>query len=320
LNQVDSDMRLIFLWALMALIAPASGMAEPFDMFRDCDECPEMIELPLGEFMMGAPEGESKLKIFWYEGAFRHATADHPYIAYQEGPVHRVQIDVPIAMGRNEVTYDEWMACVDDGDCSGYIPDPEVFFPVNRGLPRSMMSTGSHPVINVSYLDALNYTAWLNTKVGVDVYRLPTEAEWEYAARAGSQTPFAQGEEVTTDQVNYGDVESPELYNFSEADFISRWVPVPVEALNAANSWGFRHMSGNVSEITMSCWSERHEDWMLSSIYLAQAYADERCRRVTRGGRYDSYMDQVRVAVRGSARIDVRLRGAGFRVLREISE
>lgn len=300
------------------LFATFPAVAAPFDMFRDCDECPEMIELPLGALMMGAPEGESKLKIFWYEGAFRHATEDHPYIAWQEGPVHWVQIDIPIAMGRNEVTYDEWMACVDDGGCSGHIPDPEVFFPVNRGLPRSMMSTGSHPVINVSYNDALNYTAWLNTKVGVDVYRLPTEAEWEYAARAGTQTPFAQGEEVTTDQVNYNGAGTAELFNLDRPDLVVRWVPVPVEALNAANSWGLRHMSGNVAEITMSCWSDRHEDWMLSSTYLTQAYADTRCRRVTRGGIYTSQMDQVRVAVRGSIRTNVRLRGAGFRVLREM--
>lgn len=102
--------------------------AAPLDTFRDCDICPEMIELPSGEFLMGAPESETEATRFYLfveGGDVSQETRDALY-QYQEGPIHPVQIDVPIAMGRHEVTYDQWMACVTAGGCNGYVPDPTV--------------------------------------------------------------------------------------------------------------------------------------------------------------------------------------------------
>ena len=119
-------MRTVF-WRIAAFLSTVwSASAEPLDVFRDCDVCPEMIELPVGEFMMGAPDGEFRRVVYYKDGAIRLATADNPYVPKNEGPQHKVTINIPIAMGRNEVTYSEWMACVQDGGCNGYIPDNRV--------------------------------------------------------------------------------------------------------------------------------------------------------------------------------------------------
>ena len=286
----------------------------PLEMFQECDVCPEMIALPLGEFMMGGPPGESRRNGHYdRNGKWHPATPDNPYIAFQEGPVHEVTIDIPFAMGRNEITYDQWMACVNDGGCGGYEPQDYV---VKFKAPNAKI-IGKHPVITVSYLDALGYTDWLNSKVGMDVYRLPTEAEWEYAARAGTQTPYAQGEEVTTDQVNFLGSATEIMLGEERPDLVSRGKPVPVDELDAANAWGLRHMSGNVAEETMSCWSDTYAGWETSSLYLKKAREPGCEWRVTRGGAYPAAMDYSRVANRGSGLEDSRSRVSGFRVLRD---
>lgn len=226
----------------------------PLEMFQECDVCPEMIALLLGEFLMGAPPGKPKRTCKFNDaGKWVPVTPGDLYIAFHEGTVHEVTIDLPVPMGRNEITYAQWMACVNDGGCESYEPQDYVR---NANSPRTKV-IGNHPVITVSYLDAVSYTDWLNSNVGKDVYRLPTEAEWEYAARAGTQTPFAQGEEVNTDQVNFLGSVTETVSGEKRPDLMSRGTPVPVDALDAANAWGLRHMSGNVLEITMSCWTDR---------------------------------------------------------------
>ncbi|GAA6158427.1 formylglycine-generating enzyme family protein [Ruegeria sp. HU-ET01832] len=311
--------RLAFSLSILALPAQAQYVLSdgtevaPLEMFQECDVCPEMIVLPVGEFLMGAPPGESKRNFHWDKKGFRLATPEEPYIAHHEGPVHPVTIDMPIAMGRNEVTHDQWMACVNDGGCRGYIPGactPRIDGPC-------IDIRGNYPVVDVSYLDGLAYTKWLNQKVGAEVYRLPTEAEWEYAARAGTQTPFAQGEEVTTDQVNFHGKPTEEMLGVKRPDLARRGHPVRVDELDAENAWGLRHMSGNVSEVTLSCWGQKHEPWNLSSIYLQQAIETDCEWQVGRGGAFWIAMDFSRVATRGRNYPDGRRMSAGFRVLRD---
>ena len=95
-------------------------------------------------------------------------------------------------MAQTETTFSQWDACVADGGCNGYEPE-------DRGWGR-----GNQPLINVSWHDAQNYVDWLNSKSDGAPYRLPSEAEWEYAARAGTTTRFAFGSELTEDQANFG--------------------------------------------------------------------------------------------------------------------
>lgn len=270
------------------------------DVFQECDVCPEMIVLPLGDFIMGGPIGDSINGLVMLDGKLTMVEVGHPAIGADERPLHSVVIDIPIAMGGNEITHDQWMACVDDGGCGGHLPRDTVLS-INEVRERVETTVrGSHPVIDVSNLDAQAYVTWLNEKVGVDAYRLPTEAEWEYANRAGTQTRFAQGDQLSSDQANFSGEGTETMTAVKRPDLLSRRAPVHVDDLNAANSWGLRHMSGNVIERTRSCYTEEYRGWSTSSEWLRQSLVSS-CKRVSRGGGYNTGMDYLRVASRGSA-------------------
>jgi formylglycine-generating enzyme required for sulfatase activity len=338
-------MYLIRFWVVFVLLVPTPAPAEPFDMFRDCDDCPEMIELPLGEFMMGAADDEFRMITYFTGEGFKFATPEEPFIPENEGPQNEVVVDIRIAMGKNEITFDEWMACVDDGGCGKYLPNnavgpsgsPEAIeraltdtrfthtpseqdIALVMGTPNDLLLNGRYPVIRVSYLDAVAYTRWLNEKLGTDAYRLPTEAEWEYAARAGTTTRFAQGFEPTTEQANIsGQVTEFQLQQ-ERPDLRTLGHPVPVDELDAANQWGLRHMSGNVSEITQSCYPTDIETlpaWKTTREWSEQS-VEESCDRVRRGGAYLGGMFNARVAWRLAVDETLGLQSIGFRVVKEI--
>ena len=144
---------------------------KPKDVFKECDACPQMVVVPPGRFMMGSPETEES-----------HLDPEEPQ--------HLVTFAQPFAVGAFAVTFDEWDACVADGGCDGYRPS-------DQGWGR-----GRRPVINVSWHDAKAYVEWLSRKTG-RTYRLLSEAEREYAARAGTATPFWWGSSISTEQANY---------------------------------------------------------------------------------------------------------------------
>jgi formylglycine-generating enzyme required for sulfatase activity len=194
----------------------------PLESFRECDVCAEMIVMPPGAFMMGAERGESRNPFDFYgeNATGRVRGPDEINIIPSEHPRHRVEMDLPYAMARNELTHAEWMACVEDGGCT-HTPDHRVLVFRQGDVPLGP----DHPVINVSYLDALEYVAWLNGRVGDEVYRLPTEAEWEYAARSGTQTRFAQGDDLTADQANFSRAATEQL----------RQLPTPVQLPHLTN-------------------------------------------------------------------------------------
>jgi len=290
------------------------------ERFRECDLCPEMIVMPPGSFMMGAIRGESRNPFDIYapmdavDFKMRIRGPDEIDIIPNEHPRHPVEMDIPYAIARNEVTHAEWTACVDDGGCT-HVPDHRVL------TPSGYTPLGSdHPVINVSYLDGQEYVAWLNAQVGADVYRLPTEAEWEYAARAGTQTRFAQGDELTANQANFSRRSTEHLRGrgVKLPEFVNRWTPVPVNELDAANAWGVRHMSGNVYEVTMSCWSDEHLGLPTDSAYMEIAKLEGTCRRVAKGGAYTTAMDGLRPASRIHPTEDYRRDFLGFRIIREL--
>ncbi len=147
--------------------------------FADCSDCPEMVIIPPGEWIMGSSQEE------------RDALGVMDMFDTMESPQHPASIDYFYAVGRYSVTFDEWDACVADGGCNGYVPD-------DAGWGR-----GRRPVINVNYADALSYVAWLRAKTG-QPYRLLSEAEWEYAGRGGTQTWYPFGNEPDPEMANFG--------------------------------------------------------------------------------------------------------------------
>jgi formylglycine-generating enzyme required for sulfatase activity len=128
------------------------------DEFRECPVCPQMVVIPAGTYVMGSPESEI------------NRDSD-------EGSQQQVTIPEPFAAGKFEVTFAEWEACLADGGCNGHRP------------PDLGWGRGKQPVIIVSWEDARAFVAWLSTKTGRP-YRLLSEAEWEYAARGGSDSAF----------------------------------------------------------------------------------------------------------------------------------
>src|ERR1700736_2295179 len=144
--------------AVRATIAQPAAAPKPGEVFRDCADCAEMVVVPPGEFEMGG--------------------GDAPY----EKPQHKVTIAHPFAIGRGEASFDEWDLCYSAGGCT-YRPD-------DHGWGR-----GNRPVIGVSWDDAKVFLAWLSRSAGKN-YRLATEAEWEYAARGGSASPYWWGRDA----------------------------------------------------------------------------------------------------------------------------
>jgi formylglycine-generating enzyme required for sulfatase activity len=255
---------------------PAVGVY-PGQAFKDCATCPEMVVVPAGSFMMGSPPGE------------KVRTDD-------EGPQHRVTIAQPFAVGKTEVTFAEWDACVDDGGCGTYRPEDE-------GWGR-----GRQPVINVSWNDAQAYVKWLSDKTEKD-YRLLTEAEWEYAARAGTTTPFYFGRTISPDQANY----NGEYTYDGGPKGVYREKTTPVGSF-PANAFGLHDVHGNVLEWVEDCW---HENYSGSPIDGAAWKSGGDCdRRVLRGGSWYDLPRFVRSANRLRYFPGVRDLDAGFRVAR----
>jgi formylglycine-generating enzyme required for sulfatase activity len=261
--------------------APLSAAQErglkPTDSFRECANCPEMVVVPAGSFSMGSPDNEEQRNT-------------------NEGPQHLVTIAKPFAVGRFAVTFDEWDACVAAGGCNGYNP------------PDQGWGRGRRPVINVSWTDAKAYVAWLSGTTEKR-YRLLSEAEREYVARAGTTTPFWWGSSITTQEANYNG-----NYTYAggaKGEYQQR--TLPVESFRP-NPWGLYQVHGNVWEWVEDCWHDSYagtpED--------GAAFATVDCRiRVVRGGSWFNVPRLLRAAFRfGNADRGNRF---GFRVGRTLT-
>ena len=243
--------------------------------FKECVECPDMAALPAGSFRMGSPLGE---------------LARHP----SEGPVTEITLAKGFAIATREVTFEQWDACVADGGCRAYAP------PGSWGRDKQ-------PVVNVSFEDAQSYAAWLSEKTGRK-YRLPSEAEWEYAARAGTASPLAFGDRLTPSEANYA-AQYP--YRGPKGEGLGH--PVKV-ASYPPNAFGLFDMHGNVWEWTADCWAPNH----------ANAATDGAPRlgncaaRVLKGGAFNTGGWRLRSAHRISKNAKARENDNGFRVARDL--
>ena len=256
---------------IAAMKTPAVG-----ERFRDCDECPELVVVPSGSFEMGSPSSE--------EGRDD-----------DEGPVHRVRIAQPFAVGVYEVTFSQWEACVAGGGCRGHRPS-------DKGWGR-----GNRPVINVSWKDAKAYVEWLSRKTGKG-YRLLSESEWEYVARAGTRTPFHTGRTISTEQANYNG-----RYTYGsgrKGRYRKRTTPV---GEFPANRFGLHDVHGNVWEWVEDCWNGSYRGAPADG----SAWKSGDCSwRVLRGGSWSDEPRDLRSADRGRLGTGIRLNDDGFRVAR----
>ncbi len=261
--------------AVMMLPVPVCAQPAAGTVFRDCSECPEMVVVPAGTFMMGSPEGEG---------------------LWDEYPQHSVTLR-GFSLGRYEVTFAQWDACVAAGGCS-HSPDDE-------GWGRD-----DRPVINVTWSDARQYAAWLSRITGQQ-YRLPSEAEWEYAARAGTTTAYWWGVEASRSYANYGN----DRWNGYWAEGADQWLHTAPVGSFPANGFGFYDILGNVWEWTQDC---RNDDYTGAPSDGSAWESGECSRRVMRGGSYVETPRGLRAADRFMYSADDRFKVTGFRVARTL--
>jgi formylglycine-generating enzyme required for sulfatase activity len=254
-----------------ALKPNAERALKPLTSFRECaKDCPEMIVIPAGSFTMGSPATEK----------YRYGN---------EGPQHKVTVSRPFAVSKFDVTFADWDACVSVGGC------PQA---TDSGMGRD-----TKPVINVSWDDAQTYVAWLSKMTG-QPYRLLTEAEWEYAARAGTTTAYYWGDEIGTGNANCNGCGSQRTHQSS-----------PVGSFRP-NAFGLYDMAGNVWQWVQDCW---HNSYDGAPSDGSSWISGDCSRRVVRGGDWDGFPPGLRAAIRGGI-TTVGLNGVvGFRVGRMLS-
>jgi formylglycine-generating enzyme required for sulfatase activity len=210
---------------------------------------------------------------------------------FDEYPQHKVTIDKSFAVSKYELRFDEWDACAADGGCNRYKPSDE-------GWGR-----GGRPVINVSWDDAKSYVAWLSTKTGKP-YRLLTEAEYEYAARAGAQTEYPWGDDIGRGNANCNRCGS-QWDNKQTA---------PVGSF-AANQFALMDMAGNVWEWVEECYHRGYSDAPADG----SAWTGGDCSSlVVRGGSWDVPPASLRSAYRYVYSSSNRRNNLGFRVARTL--
>ncbi|MGE0612700.1 MAG: formylglycine-generating enzyme family protein [Hyphomicrobiales bacterium] len=278
--------RTLALAAIFAsMVLPVAGNAgAPSDLkagssFRDCEACPEMVVIPAGQFVMGSPRNEQNREP-------------------GESPQIKVRLARPFALGKFEVTFAEWDACAADGGCNARTPD-------DQGWGR-----GRQPVMDVSWQDARAYTAWLSSRTG-KAYRLASEAEWEYAARASQAGPYPTGARIGTDQANYnGDFS---LSDRGKGEYRGKAIEV---GSFAPNAFGLHDMAGNVFEWVQDCWNPDHKGGPADGTARMTGDCDS---RVFRGGSWFSNLRYMRSAFRTAAPAHFHYDYLGLRVARDLT-
>ncbi|MEO1058950.1 MAG: SUMF1/EgtB/PvdO family nonheme iron enzyme [Actinomycetota bacterium] len=261
----------------------AAGWDAGSQVMRDCSNCPELRRVASGAFEIGSPVDE---------------VGRDP----DEGPV------VPVSVGEfllaeTETTVGAYRAFVEatgrTGDgCAWHDGQDWRLDPMRSWQTPGFPQTEDHPVVCVDFRDVTAYVAWLSDVAGKS-FRLPTEAEWEYAARAGKNSPFVTGSKLDPEAANVAGV-------VGGTSSVGTY---------PANAWGFRDMHGNVYEWVADCWTPSHEGRPLTA---DARVSDTDCdRRVVRGGAWASDSSRARAAYRGANAMDARNVYLGFRVARD---
>lgn len=273
-------------------------------VFKDCENCPSMIVVPAGSFMMGSPESEQGRLLDW------------------EGPRQRVRIDKPFAVGRFEITVGQFREFLSETKIKA---KRGCVSPWVRGIfdAKSRFSfeqpgfnqKDNEPAVCISWEDAQAYIAWLSKRTGHS-YRLLSEAEWEYVARAGTETPYWWGGEITTENANFISVHKEK--DLSDPNAIQGSLTVPVDSFST-NNFGLFNTLGNASEWTQDCWHKGYDGRPTDSSPWLSANGGDCTLRVMRGGSWSGNAKSLRAAFRDRVGANVRLTGSGFRVARDLS-
>jgi formylglycine-generating enzyme required for sulfatase activity len=247
------------------------------DSFKECEVCPEMVVVPKGSFMMGTP-------------------ADEPYRLKGEDPVHKVTIAKPFAVGRFTISFDEWDACLADGGCNGDKGN-------DGGFGRGRM-----PANGINFEAAKSYLAWLSRKVG-RTYRLPSESEREYFARAGTATPFWFGKTISAQNANYDASNNYPGGPYGEASkgpkVVDSYLP---------NKFGLYQVNGNAEEWTEDCYNKRYTEDTPTD---GSPWLEGDCnKRMMRGGGWIGMALTQRSGYRNDMNV---VAGYGFRVVRTLN-
>jgi len=253
------------------LSAATEQTLKPGDSFKECaEDCPEMIVIPGGSFMMGS-NGSS------------------------ESPQHNITIAKPFAVSKFQLTFAAWDFCVAHNGCNGYPP------------PDSGWGRGQRPVIWVNWFDAKSYVAWLAKMTGKE-YRLISEAEYEYAARAETTTAYPWGDDMGVATIAPVDANC----RFCRLPNDNKTLPV---GSFPPNRFGLYDMVGNVEQWTEDCWHDNYN----GAPRDGSAWTSGNCvMRVLRGGSWNAYRGNLRLAFRNAYLPDYRSNYVGFRVGRTL--
>ena len=281
---------------------PKEGMhdhAARKEPFADCTGCPKMMAVDPGGFMMGSPEDEAAR-------------------GKDEAPRHWVEIAKPLAVAMHPTTLAEYALFVEQtghehGESGCFDWDDRADWRTRRDLNwrnPGFKQTGDHPVTCVNWHDADAYIDWLSKRSGYS-YRLLSEAEWEFAARAGTDTPFSTGPNITTAQAEYnGD------YPYAGGAKGTYNRRTTASGNFPPNNFGLYDMHGNVWEWVQDCWHENYEGAPADG----SAWLTGNCAyRVLRGGAWYNGAADLRSANRSQLGSDKRFTDVGFRVVREMS-
>ena len=266
---------------LAGFFAPTNVSAAE-NVIKDCDQCPEMIMVPAGEFTMGT-KGEDGRED-------------------DEMPARTVTIAHAFALGKYEVTFDEWDACVSANAC--------------QKAADEAWGRGRRPVININYAQANAYAKWLSTTTGKE-YSLPSEAQWEYAARAGASegTPWRGDKARACDHANVYDTLTKRKLLFDWAAFpcadgFTETAPVGTFAPNA---FGLHDMLGNVWEWVADCYRPNYTN---APVDGSAVKAETCAKHLSRGGSWNIFPAWVRTGYRYGLQGELRASNLGFRVMR----